>query len=694
MSTYADLELSLHHHDASSYAVDFRFSDPESDVDIRPGGDKPVLARFDLEALHRQVHDPEAYGQALTAGLFADPAVQSAIAQARASAQSRGVGLRLRLLVGPSARELHRLHWETLRDPEGGTPLFMGENLLFSRYLFSQSWREVRLRPKGELSALLAIANPSDLETYGLAPVDVPAEVERARQNLDKISTAVLPDSASGAPVTLENLLAQMRPGIDILYLVCHGSMKDGESWLWLENEQGQAARLSGDELVQRVGELEQQPRLVVLVSCQSAGEGANDALAAVGPGLAQAGIPAVIAMQGNLSMETAAKFMPVFFQELLRDGFIDRAMSVARGTVRQHPDAWMPALFMRLKSGRIWYVPGFGLERRGIENTWRLFLSKIDDQVCTPILGPGLNDYLLDPQVKIARRWAEAYHYPMGPHERESLPQVAQYLAVDVYNRAPYDELANYLKQVIRSRYADILPPELQQRQAQLDDMILAVGAHRRQNDPADPYRLLAELDLPVYITTNYDNLLAAALQEAGKDPQVMICPWNDQLERVQSIYNLEPNYHPTSKRPLVFHLFGRLNMPLSVVLTEDDYFKFLIGVTRNSNLIPSDVLGVLVDSALLLLGFRMEDWQFRVLFHSLLDQQGNILRGAHPHIAAQIEPEEGRILDPERARDYLNKYYGGAQEDAKIKFSIYWGNVEDFIRDLLQQRQAQTAF
>ncbi len=694
MSTYADLELSLHRSDASSYALDFRYSNPESDVDIRPGGDMPILAHFDLEALQRQVHDPEVYGQALTDSLFADQAVKSAFDLARSNAQSKGIGLRVRLLLDPSARELHRLHWETLRDPEDQAPLFMGENLLFSRYLFSQSWREVSLRPKGELSALLAVANPSDLGKYNLAPVDVPAEVELARQNLGQFPSVVLPDSASGAPVTLENLVARMRSGVDILYLVCHGSLKDGEPWLWLENDQGQAARVSGDELIQRVSELAQQPRLLVLVSCQSAGEGVNDVLSAVGPGLAQAGIPAVVAMQGNLSMETAAKFMPVFFQELQRDGLIDRAMSVARGAVRQRPDAWMPALFMRLKSGRIWYVPGFGMERRGIENTWRLFLSKIDDKVCTPILGPGLNDYLLDSQVNIARSWAEAYHYPMEPHERESLPQVAQYLAVDVYDRAPYDELANYLKQVIRSRYADILPPELQQRQAHLDDMILAVGAHRRRGDPADPYRVLAEMNLPVYITTNYNNLLAAALQEAGKDPQVMTCPWNDQLERVQSIYDQERDYHPTPERPLVFHLFGRLNEPRSVVLTEDDYFKFLIGVTRNSNLIPSDVLGALVDSALLLLGFRMEDWQFRVLFHSLLDQQGNILRGAHPHIAAQIEPEEGRTLDPERARDYLNKYYGGAQEAAKIKFSIYWGNVGDFIHDLLQQRQAQAMF
>ncbi len=421
-----------------------------------------------------------------------------------------------------------------------------------------------------------------------------------------------------------------------------------------------------------------------MLVSCQSAGEGERDALAAVGPRLAEAGVPAVIAMQGNLSMETAAQFMPAFFSELQQDGQVDRAISVARGQVRERFDYWMPALFMRLKSGRIWYVPGFGGDRKGFDK-WRSILREIEDGVCTPILGPGLNDALLGSQAEIARSWAKTYDYPLEPHERESLPQVAQYLTVNQYDRAPYREMEDYLKGSIRSRYGADLPPELMERTARLDEMILAVGAQRRQNSPADPYRTLAGLDLPMYITTNYDDLLTAALQEAGKDPQVVLCPWNEYTtERVKSVYQEEPDYRPTPERPLVYHLFGRLSQPDSVVLTEDDYFKFLIGVTRNSALIPKDVLGALVDSALLMLGFRLDDWQFRVLFHSLLDQQGNALMGRHPHIAAQIVPEEGHTLDPERAQEYLEQYYGEA------KISLYWGTVEDFMSDFLSQSQA----
>ena len=74
-----------------------------------------------------------------------------------------------------------------------------------------------------------------------------------------------------------------------------------------------------------------------------------------MGPSLIEAGVPAVIAMQGDVTIKTAAAFMPVFFQELRRDGLIDRAMAVARGAVRDQPDWWVPVLYTSLKSGRIW---------------------------------------------------------------------------------------------------------------------------------------------------------------------------------------------------------------------------------------------------------------------------------------------------------------------------------------------------
>jgi hypothetical protein len=79
------------------------------------------------------------------------------------------------------------------------------------------------------------------------------------------------------------------------------------------------------------------------------------------------------------------------------------------------------------------------------------------------------------------------------------------------------------------------------------------------------------------------------------------------------------------------------------------------------------------------------MEDWNFRVLFRSIMSQEGRGRRKKYSHVAAQIDPEGGRILEPERARRYLESYF----EDADI--SIFWGSVQDFSSELERQWEAK---
>ncbi len=695
MKEYADLELGLHRRESGSYAVELRFSHSQSDADIRLTQDGPALVQFDTTALRDLALDPEAYGRALGASLFADQAVRVGFAQARSSTQSLEVPLRLRLLIGPSAPELHSLRWETLRDPQDGTLLFTGEDILFSRYLSSGDWRPVKLRPRANLRALVVIANPSGLEKYQpdgqpLAAVDVAGEAERARAGMGGIPVNVLASGGTDVPTlggaTLNNIAAQLRDGYDILYLVCHGALIKGEPRLWLEDEAGNVAVTAGSDLVIRLKELQQRPRLVVLASCQSAGTGEephtsdHGALAALGPRLAEAGIPAVLAMQGSVLMKTVAAFMPVFFAELLRDGQIDRALAVARGAVRGQPDYWMPVLFMRLKRGCIWYVPGFGDERQGFEK-WPALIRSIRQGRCTPFLGTHMTESMLGSSRDIAVSWAETYQFPMAPHAREDLPQVAQYLAVNQDARFPRDELIEYLRREILERYSDDLPAEM--HDASLTDLFGVLGERSRRQNPADPYKVLADLPFSIYVSTNGSDLLEQALIATGKAPVIELCRWNEDVEQLPSVYDDEPDYRPDAQRPLVFHLFGRFEEPSSLVLTEDDYFDFLIGITSKKDLIPGAVRRALADTALLFLGFRMDDWNFRVLFRSLMSQEGRGRRSRYAHIAAQIDPEEGRVMEPERARRYLESYF----QDADI--SIYWGSAEDFVKELMHQSE-----
>src|SRR6185436_17176528 len=117
---------------------------------------------------------------------------------------------------------------------------------------------------------------------------------------------------------------------------------------------------------------------------------------------------------------------------------------------------AWMPVLFMRLRSGRIWYVPGFGDEKF---NRWPTLVNAIYEGRCTPIIGLGISETLIGSSRASARGWADTFHFPMAPHEREDLPQVAQFMAVDQDLSFPRDELKKYIRQELVRRYSDTLP-------------------------------------------------------------------------------------------------------------------------------------------------------------------------------------------------------------------------------------------
>ena len=110
------------------------------------------------------------------------------------------------------------------------------------------------------------------------------------------------------------------------MYLLCHGSVLEDTHgslvpYIWLEDKDGTAMPMSGLAFVEGLRNLATQPRMIVLGSCQSAGQAEaivvnrETALASLGPRLVEAGIAAVLAMQGNVAMETVAGFMPAFFQ-------------------------------------------------------------------------------------------------------------------------------------------------------------------------------------------------------------------------------------------------------------------------------------------------------------------------------------------------------------------------------------------
>jgi hypothetical protein len=499
---------------------------------------------------------------------------------------------------------------------------------------------------------------------------------------LQGVRTEVLGDSKYS---TLDNLVAGLRAGPDILYLVCHGRLVEGKPILYLQDDAGMVEPTPGVDLLTRLNDLAQLPRLVVLVSCQSASIDKDDLEAdpqgALGPELAKLGIPAVLAMHGNVFMETAKTFMPVFFRELLRDGHIDRAVARARGDVRERADAWAPVLYMRLKSGSLWSEGGFLPDQAF--GGWRTLIGHVNRGDCTPILGPGLTESLIGSRRDIARRWAKNYSFPMAPHDQDDLPQVGQFVSV---NQGERREMLNDLEDSVRTWLLNQLgEDEPEKRQAEpVDSLILELGQRRWESNTDEPHWVLAQTPSKVFVTTTVDSLLVQALKAAGKDPRVELFQWNDYAQWPPSVYDADPGYVPSTEKPLVYHLFGRLGVMGSLVITEDDYFRYLVGYTRNRDVVPAVVRAAFVESALLFLGFEMHSWDFRVLFWSVMNNPGQYRSQdmGYAHVGVQIDLDESQILELEGARKYLESYLRGSN------IRIFWGSVEEFTRELRKQQ------
>jgi hypothetical protein len=671
MSQYADLEIVFRKRDERSYALSFRYSCPDDEVD-HPALLEPVIT---LDKLDLRGDDAGAYSDALSAAFFT-PEVRTEFGRFRDITQQKSCILRVRLSIDASAPELHAVRWETLRDPflpadQKGAHLFTGEQIIVSRFLTSGDWRPVRLHPKAGLRALVAVANPKSSSGYGLEPIDVAAELAMVRQAITGISVTAL---APGGAVSLNELAALLREGFDILYLVCHGRLMDREPYLYLSEGRPD----QGLDLVQMIRELDKRPRMVVLASCQSAGKG-GVGLAGLGPRLAEAGVPAVIAMQGNIFVTTAAVFMKRFFTELLVDGQIDRAMSVARGEVRKAADFWMPVLFLRLRNGRIWYEPGFGGSSTEQFDNWESLCIKAREGRFFPILGPELGEELFGSTQEQATRLADKYKFPLASHERSNLAKVSQFISVDKGREHACEALAVDLVQRLGGGAA---PAEL--------PALLQSSVDQCRTASAGVYKLLSasELPAPIYLNASYETMVLRVLKAEGKSPEPVFGAWRgaDVAQKPQPRTTT-----PTPESPWVYHIFGVFGKPDTMVLTEDDFFDYLIASSRLNLLLPA-LLSKLMESSLVFLGFRLDDWRFRVLLRMIVTQQGAAALSGRSHVGVQVNPGEQSVADVNRTIRYITKYFQGTHGGNVPSISIYWGSPADFLQQL-QQKLTATA-
>ncbi len=692
MPTDADLEIGLRW-DRNSQALyaNLRFDITGENIDNWAQPEKPIA--LDLEKLRLLRADEVAYGEELTRRVLRPDDVGKFYGEAlAATAGNEEITVHVRLHINAPAR-FHAVRWELLRDPRNGAPIAMQSDVLLSRYLSSPDWRPIPALPRHDLSVLAVIAGPSDIAGYAprgssLAEVKVEVELERARAALATFNNV---QTLGRRQATLAAILEALDEGVDVLYLVCHGAVSKDVPLIYLEQPDGTADVVDARRLVERLLGLSRRPTVVMLCSCQSAGtddERRSDdegELAALGPRLAEAGVSAVVGMQGDVSMETADTFAPAFFEALAKDGIVDRAMAGARRTIAGRSDWWVPVLFSRLRSGRTYYKPAFA--ERGY-SAWQNLGLRIPTGNFTPVLGPGLADAILGSRQDMARGWVERWQMPLARHSQGDLAQVAQYLLVNSAEGTVRLQLFDYLATEIAKRSKAAKGPDDPFWQIEPDPLrpgpsIVEIG-RRLRKDPGDPYRVVAALPVTVYVTTGWTNLLQDALLDAPGGPRKAITRvfrWNDDTDGAADDLAVEP----TREHPLVYHLFGRFDHPGSIVLSEEDYFAWFTAWHTRRSLIPAIVRSSLVERSLLFMGFRLDDWDFRVIFHAIKSFEGRALLRKNQHVGVQLNPENP-LIEPEAAQEYLESYFG---ED---KVDIYWGDTRGFLKELRDRTGLQT--
>ena len=133
----------------------------------------------------------------------------------------------------------------------------------------------------------------------------------------------------------------------------------------------------------------------------------------------------------------------------------------------------------------------------------------------------------------------------------------------------------------------------------------------------PSEVHAALAALPFSLILTTCQDDLLARALQAAGKDPIVQRYHLRgDKRDNPEFLLSSSP------QTPLVYHLFGDAQEPGSLVLSENDLLDFLVAIVAERPPLPNSLVRALkrVGQSFLFVGFGIRHWYLRVLLKVLV--------------------------------------------------------------------------
>jgi predicted RNase H-like HicB family nuclease len=248
------------------------------------------------------------------------------------------------------------------------------------------------------------------------------------------------------------------------------------------------------------------------------------------------------------------------------------------------------------------------------------------------------------------------AIHVPPAPDDKrfnytsEKAPPIGSQLSKHLANIAGYPGQDWWNLQRVSQHFESTLGRAL---------LVSEIGkAVHEGREPSPVLRMLAELEFPIVITTNYDNLYE-----------------QDLAQKTVSVYSntkaktLDCLQVPDPKNPYVLKIHGDISKPASIVVTDEDYIQFVLRMGDKTPYHPfgNNVLAHLMKWPTLFIGYSLMDYNLRLLFKTLRWKSD----------AAQIPP----TYSVDKKPDYLIR---DVWENQRRYISFIVLNLWDFVPKL----------
>ena len=331
------------------------FSAPFSDLEIenfllRVGRSRHAVRRIESP----EMVSAKQFGGRLFDQVFAGE-VRGCLRSSLDEASRQGAGLRVRLHL-TKVPALADLPWEFLYNASMNRFLSLSVETPLVRYLeLPERIRPLIVQPP--LRVLMMISSPSDYPQ-----LDVKRESAKITEALGELEKHGLVTVERQEDATLAELQRRLRKNqYHIFHFVGHGGFdaQADDGLLIMEDQENRGRRVSA----QFLGTIlhDHRPlRLAVLNACEGARASRGDPFAGTAQSLVQQGIPAVIAMQFEVTDEAAICFTREFYSAIAVGYPVDAALAEARKAIFAEVSEieWgTPVLYMRSPDGKVFEV-------------------------------------------------------------------------------------------------------------------------------------------------------------------------------------------------------------------------------------------------------------------------------------------------------------------------------------------------